>query len=160
MPISPPHLMASTYFSIVEWNPVAFCFCEAGRSLGMACSWLDSRRTRIAREVAQHGHRGYLSGPVHFMGGLAKGGQEAHQFISTLAGLQCDRGVLLAPYIVTIDDLRTTTSKHHLIIDASYYGDVLGDTWNAYAFGSFAPSRFQPFLIPSEPTTLGHRYAA
>ena len=124
----------------------------------MASSRLDPRHARIAREAAQHGHREYLSGRIHFMGGLAKDGQEARQFFSTSVGLQCGQGFLLTPYLVTIGDLGISCPKHHLTIDASCYGDVLGDARNVYRFGSSDHSLFLPFLFPSGPTTIGHRY--
>ena len=155
-----PQVLVSADFSIIERTPIAFSVCDAGRCLGMACTWLAPRHTRIARGVAQHGYREFPSRPVHFAGGLAKDGQEAHQFTITLMGLQCDQVVMIAPYLVALDDLGVTTFLHHLAIDASYYGDVLGDTRNVYTFGSSDPSRFFPFLIPSEPNTIGLRYTA
>ena len=91
---------------------------------------------------------------------LDKDGQEAHQFISPFSGLRCDQGVLLTPYLITLVELGLTSFAHHLKIDASYYGDVLVDSWGVYTFGIFNPSRLMDFLFPSEPNTLGVRYTA
>ena len=121
---------------------------------------MDPRHTRIAREVAQRGHREFVAGPVQFLGGLAKDLQEAQQFSNTLMGLQCDQGVLLAPFLVPLNDLDCTFPMHHFTIDASYYGDVLGGAWNVYLFGYLGPSRFLSFLFPSEPTAICLRFSA
>ena len=82
-----------------------FSLCESGRLLGIPCQWLDPRRSRIARCVAEHGHCEFLTGPIHFLGGHAKDYQEATLRVCTSIVLQCRKSLLLTPRLIDLEDL-------------------------------------------------------
>ena len=155
-PIRPSHSSAN-HVSIAEWPPGSYTLCDSSRQLGRTCCWIDPRRTRLDRQITVQGLHEVFSGPIRFIGGLAKDVQAAWRSQSTFIAPKCLQGLLIAPPLIDLIQLRFRISQQHGVIDSALLGGVLAASWNLYTFGIFDLCSFPVSLHPNPPITLAGR---
>ena len=133
--------------------------CEAGRVLDIPRRCVGPRHTRIARQFAERGHTEWHACPIHFLGGLAKGGMDAYQFYNTFIGLQCEQGLPLTPNLITLEGMGISPFKSHHVADSALYGDAIAESRGLYDLGHFDLQLLANPLHPTEPAALDGRYS-
>ena len=107
-----------------------------------------------------HIHREFTSGPIHFMGGVAKGPVEIGQFIHAFTTFQCEQGVLMTPKFVSFPEVAGSQPHAHCVVDSAFYGDIIAASWNLYAFGQFDLDQCKNLLQSQTPASFAQRYSS
>ena len=152
-PVSLP--LDSNHFQGVEWKPGPYTICQAGANNGIRFHWVDPRHTRISRAISPYRSE-FVSGPVHFIGGVAKDSVEIAQFMQAFTSFQFEQGVLMTPKFVELPEGEPLMHNGHWVMDSALYGDVIAALWNIYAFGKFGLDRFKQIVQLAEPQNFAH----
>ena len=140
-------------FQVVEWQPGPYTVCQAGLNNGARFSWIGPRHTRISR-LLPHYRSEFTSGPIHFIGGVAKGPVEIGQFLHAFTSFQCEQGVLMTPQFVPFPEGAIPEYHSHWVVDSAPYGDLIAASWNIYAFGKFDLGQCKQLLQLKGPRAL------